>query len=92
MRLVRRWHRLDGGSINWALVQPFIGYSGRIRKRLEDVRQPLSCVQGMVVSPVPPCGYNLYTSAEFWKPEVPQDGPLMVVPTLYTHGSVNDGT
>jgi hypothetical protein len=42
----------------------------------------------MVVSPVLPCEYKLNTSAEFWKPEVPQDGPSMVVLTFYTHGSV----
>ena len=52
-------------DIDQAPVEPFIGYSGRFRERLEDVRQPLSCAQGMAVSPILPCGYKLYTSAEF---------------------------
>jgi hypothetical protein len=88
MRLARRRRRLDGGSINRAPVDSFMGYSGRFRERWEDMRQPLACAQGMVVSLVLQCGYKVYTSAEFWKLEVPRDGPLMVVPTFYTHGSV----
>ena len=42
----------------------------------------------MVVSPIFPCGYKLDTSVEFRKPEVPRDGPLIVVLTFYAHGSV----
>jgi hypothetical protein len=37
MRLARRWNWLDGGSINQAPVEPFIGHLGRFRERLEDV-------------------------------------------------------
>jgi hypothetical protein len=28
-------------DIDWAPVEPFIGHSGQIRERLENVRQPL---------------------------------------------------
>jgi len=43
-------------DIDWAPIKPFIEHSGRIRERLEEVRQPLSCAQGMVVSPILSCG------------------------------------
>jgi hypothetical protein len=32
-------------DIDRAPIEPFIGYSGQLRERLEDVRQPLSCAQ-----------------------------------------------
>ena len=45
-------------DIDRALVEPFVGHSGQIRERLEDVRQPLPPCKGMVVSHVLPCGYS----------------------------------
>jgi hypothetical protein len=82
-QLARKSHRLDGGSINQAPVEPFMGYLSRFREMLEDVMQPLSCAQGMVVSPILPCGYKLYTSAEGWKLEVPRTEPFGCSYLLY---------
>ena len=45
-------------DIDRAPVEPFVGHSGQIRERLEDVRQPLPPCKGMVVSHVLPCGYS----------------------------------
>ena len=44
----------------------------------------------MVVSPVLLCGYNLYTSVEFWKPEVFWDETGCSY--FYAHGSDDDDT
>jgi hypothetical protein len=45
-------------DIDGALAKPFVGHSGQIREKLEDVGQPLLSHKGMVVSPVLLCGYS----------------------------------
>ena len=39
-------------DIDQAPVEPFIGHSGQIRERLENVREPLLLDMCMVVSPI----------------------------------------
>jgi hypothetical protein len=57
----RNWE--DGGSLTQETIRTFHGHSGRIRKMLENVRQPLP-EHGYGGSSHSPCGYNCTLCAE----------------------------
>jgi hypothetical protein len=63
MRLARRWRRLDGGSINGALVEPFVNTLARLVEGC-NIEVSLMYQQVLWVISLVSGGDNLYPSAE----------------------------
>jgi hypothetical protein len=66
-------------TLTGQLLKPVIGHSGRIRERLEGMRQPLLWRKCMEVLSYPSVWIQLYTSAEFKSLESLGTEPFLVI-------------